>query len=91
MSLSEIIDNGTLIMTAYAEFLNSSIFVSGALLASTGECFIEDVIAFNVSTRNITNQGMYIYTSMPDDLSLHTFGHVLRRLVLHFFALLCFV
>ena len=59
-TLSEVslnLTSGTLTMTDYTSFLNSSVLVTGAVLASNGDCVIGDTIAFNISTQENDNEG----------------------------------
>ena len=44
-------------MTDYISFLNSSVLVTGAMLASNGDCVIGDTIAFNLSTQEKDSEG----------------------------------
>ena len=55
--LSRVINNGTLTTTGYTLFLNSSVLVTGAILASTGECTISEMVTFYTSTREIETKG----------------------------------
>ena len=44
-------------MTDYTSFLNSSVLVTGAVLASNGDCVIGDTIAFDISTQENDSKG----------------------------------
>ena len=57
-------------MTDYTSFLNSSVLVTGAMLASTGDCVIGDTIAFNISTQENDNEGEDIDTQDVNNNSL---------------------
>ena len=64
-TLSEVSLNlisGTLTMTDYTSFLNSSVLVTGAVLASNGDCVIGDTIGFNISTQEKDNKGKDVNT-----------------------------
>ena len=63
-TLSHISDNGTLASTGYTSFLESSVLVTGAVLASTGQCTIEDVVTFNISTQEIDSTGITLCVCM---------------------------
>ena len=64
-TLSEVsldLTSGTLTMTDYTSFLNSSVLVTGAVLASTGDCVLGDTIAFNISTQENDSEGENVDT-----------------------------
>ena len=52
-SLSRVSDNDTLTLTGSTSLLDSSVLVTGAVLASTAVCTIEEIIAFNISIQEI--------------------------------------
>ena len=54
-------------MTDYTFFLNSSVLVTGAVLASNGDCVIGDSIAFNISTQENDNEGEGVDTQSVSD------------------------
>ena len=49
-------------MTDYTSFLNLSVLVTGAVLASNGDCVIGDTIGFNISTQEKDNKGKDVNT-----------------------------
>ena len=57
-SLSRVSGNGTLSSSGFISFLDSSILITGAVLASTGQCIIEDVVTFDISTQEIDSNGI---------------------------------
>ncbi|CAI8001574.1 Proto-oncogene tyrosine-protein kinase receptor Ret [Geodia barretti] len=63
-----IINNGSLTTTNYTSFLDSSVLVTGAIIASTGPCIIDDTIAFNISTRDTESQGGADFATILSDL-----------------------
>lgn len=50
------LENGTLTITDYTSFLETSVFVTGAILASTGSCSLYNHL-FNVSIQPTENEG----------------------------------
>lgn len=58
VTLSQLSDNGTL--TGYTTFLDSPVFVTGAVLASTTECTINEIITFNTTIQLTENQGSFL-------------------------------
>ena len=60
-------------MTDYTSVLNSSVLVTGAVLASNGDCVIGSIITFNISTQDNDNEGEDIDMHKKCQINNHLF------------------